>query len=126
MDDLDPFRRKDGIEGRTVLAIVVSNDMRECLLLRLQVPDELPGLLGHPGLRKMRCNNGNVCPTGSDFDEEHNIKGLKANGFDGEEIARQLSIVVVIEERSPNGQVEAQAGRLAARWVVVRLSSTDN
>lgn len=44
--NLDPFRRKDGIKGSTVLAIVIPDEMSKSLLLCLQVPDELARLLG--------------------------------------------------------------------------------
>ena len=41
IDNLNPFRCKDGMEGSTVLAIVIPNEMRERLLLLLQVPEGL-------------------------------------------------------------------------------------
>ena len=73
---------------------------RRCLCL--QFPDELTGLLGHPSLRRMSRNARNVYTPRSNFDEKENKEGLKSNGFDGEEITRQQSILVVIEEPSPS------------------------
>ena len=101
MDNFDLFRCKDSIEGSAVLAIVIPNKMRKRLLLRLQLPEELMGLLGHPSLRRMSGNAGYVDTTRSDFDEKEDIQSLEANSLDGEEIARQQSVLVVIEERSP-------------------------
>ena len=39
-----------------------------------------------------------TCP---DFDEEEDVERLQANGFEREEITRQLGASVVIEEGSP-------------------------
>lgn len=88
MDHLDSFRCKHGIEGGTVLAVVITYHMGELLLLRLQVPNDLARLLRHLSVGRMRRKAGQMNPAGSDFEEKEDIEGLQANGLDGEEIAR--------------------------------------
>jgi hypothetical protein len=50
---------------------------------------KLPGTLGHPDLRRMSDNVGNVNTARPNVDEKEDIDGLQANRFHREAIAHQ-------------------------------------
>ncbi len=61
---------------------------------------------------------GNVDTTCPDLDERQDVEGLEANRFDREEIARQQSIYVVIEESSPcQGRLPVGNGQYVLPWL---------
>ena len=54
MNDLQLFGTENSIERRSELAIIVVNEKVQRLLVFLDLPDELPCLLGHPRTDWMR------------------------------------------------------------------------
>ena len=68
---------------------------------RLQVPDDLARLLRHPSLGRMRRKADQMNPACPDLDKKEDTESLEANRFNREEIAREQSILVVVEVGSP-------------------------
>lgn len=100
-DDSDSLRSEDLVEAGRELGISVSNEPPRRDRPLSQHPDELAGLLGHPGLGRTCRRPGHMDLPGAVLDEEKDIEPAKEHGVHREEVTGQEGGRLGPEELTP-------------------------
>jgi hypothetical protein len=112
VDNAEPFTLKDCIKGFTELGIIVMDQEVEGSIYVTEFPYQLSGLLGNPGFVWISRGTGEINLARTPFNEEKHIKSLQLDSFDGEEIAGQDLIFVMVDQRTPTNGAAADQGWL--------------
>ena len=105
---------KDRVKGGGELAVMVMDQETQGFRTGArftQLPGELTSLLGHPSGVRLIGAARQIHPAGVQFDEEQHVNGLQPQGLDGEEIAGQHLMLVVVQERAPRAAATLRCGR---------------
>src|SRR5690349_4700649 len=76
VNDFNANRREYRIEALAVLPVIVMDEMGERSSFGFEFPQQLPCLLGHPRLGRMRCCSHDVHTPSANFDEEQDVQRL--------------------------------------------------
>ena len=106
------FTLKHVIKGFTELAIMVMDQEVEGFFSVIEFPHHLSGLLGNPGFVWIGSDACKMHLARTQFDEEKHVKGLQSDGFDGEEVASQDLLFIMVDQGTPTNRAAADQGWL--------------
>ena len=89
---------KNLIEAGGELRVSVMKEVAKSRCLVFKSPAELACLLGNPGRSRMLCAAREVDAACAQFNEEEHVDRFEPQGFDGEEIAGDELILVMVEK----------------------------
>jgi hypothetical protein len=89
LDHVDAFGGEHRVERGSELRVAVAQQEPQRSSALVEVHQQVPGLLGHPGAGRMRGHPDQVDPAGGDLHEEQHVDPPEEHGIDGEEIAGQ-------------------------------------
>jgi len=125
VDDVDLLGSKYLIEGGRKFGIVIMKEITHRWLAPFDRPTELPGLLRDPSGSGMFGTTDDLNTASSQLDEEEDIHRLPMQRFDGEEIAREQLLSIVVQKRPPRTLTALGRGQemmaaqdvLDSRWI---------
>src|SRR5215472_8243194 len=101
-DDLQAFGSKDGIEGGWEVAIpIVDQKARLDLLPLLELPGQVPRLLGGPGSARVLGAGSEQDASAGQLQEEQDVEALQEDGVHREVVAGQDGPAVSLHETAP-------------------------
>ena len=109
LDDRHRFGGEHRVEGGGVLRVAVSDQEPERPDPLAQVAEQVAGLLNRPWTGRVRGHTEDVHPPGGDFHHKQHIQSPEADGVEAEEVGRQQSGRLRVQERPP-GRIST-AGR---------------
>ena len=95
-DDRDILRREDCVEGRREFGVTIMNQEAHAHIAVLNLPTQLPRLLGHPRTRRVRGAASQMDTPTPEFNKEEHVQRLQPRGFDREEVTRQDLVLVMV------------------------------
>jgi len=115
LDHLDVLGGEYGVEPGGELGITVAKQEPQARHPLVQRHQEIPGLLGHPGVGGMGGHAEDVDLTGGQFDEEEHIDSLEEHRVDGEQVAGQDGVGLQVRNWRQVGPARRGAGSTLAR-----------
>ena len=110
-NDMEAFASEDGIERSSEFAIVVVDQDTQGRFPVIELPNQLPGLLGDPDLVRIGGDTGQVHSACPQLDEEEHIRGLQPDRLHGEEAASQELFLVMRHQVTPTDGTAADGRR---------------
>ena len=99
------------VEAGGELGIAVPDQETDSAFRLLQIPDEVPGHLGHPLPVWIRRDTKEVHDSALDRDDEQGVVALNIHGVDVEEVSGQHAAGLRVEEFRPGWSFPAGSGR---------------
>ena len=109
-DDLDALAPEDVIEPCGELGVSVTEQEPGAQLAVLELPGQVPSLLGHPLAGRVSGASCEVDATAAELDEEEDVEPGQPDGVDGEEVGGQDLVGVLADELAP-GALAAPGSR---------------
>lgn len=103
----DPFTREDGVESGGELAVAITDQKPERGACRLL--GEVAGLLGNPAAGWALGDSGEVDASCVDLDEEQHVDAAQPDRVDAEEVAREDTRGLGVEELAPRWPLAARS-----------------
>ena len=117
LDYLGTGRGEHSVEGSAELSVAVADEEPEPGGVLVQVDEQVAGGLGDPGASRVGGGDaGQVDPAVLQFNEEQDVQAGQADGFDGQEVARDRPGGLGPQELHPASRVAAKTCRLPAVW----------
>jgi hypothetical protein len=89
------------VKVRREFTVSVMNEEMQKPHFAVSIPHELPRLLRDPSAIRVCGTASDMNAARSKFDKAEHVQGLQANGFDGEAIARQHLLPIVLQKCAP-------------------------
>jgi hypothetical protein len=67
----------------------------------VEVHEQVAGLLGQPGSRRVRSDTQDVCPAGGVLDDEERVQPVQRDRVEMEQVARDDRLGLRVEELGP-------------------------
>ena len=96
--DLDPFGGKDRVERGGELRVAVADQEPVSASPLAEVHEQVSGLLCNPLLYGMRRHPQQVHPAGGQLDDEQHVQPPQQHGVHGEEVHRQHTVGLGMQE----------------------------
>jgi hypothetical protein len=116
LDDLDVDGGEHSVEGGGELAVAVTDEEPEASVGVVEVHEQVAGLLGQPGSRRVRSDAQDVYPAGGVLDDEERVQPVQRDRVEMEQVARDDRLGLRVEELGP-GRPGAPRRRVDARRV---------
>ena len=111
VDDSQPLRLEDLVEGGTELGVPISEQQLDLQSPILQPPRQVPCMLGHPGAGRVAGTARQVNAPAADLDKEEDVEPGQPDCVHGEEVAGQDLIGVLVHELAPGPLTSTRGGR---------------
>ena len=108
---LNPYRLEDLVEGGTELGVTISEQELDLQAPILQLPGQVPRLLGRPGAGRLAGTASQVNPSAADLDKEEDVEPGQPDCVHGEEVAGQDLVGVLVHELAPGALTSTRGGR---------------
>jgi len=120
--DAHALRAEHTIERGGELGVAIAEEQLRFDAPLLQLPDDVPGLLRHPGGGRLRGAARDEDAARVHFDEEEDVEGLQPDGLDDEEVTGDERPGVGTKERPPGQTRSAGAEGTPLRRRSVRTA----
>jgi len=100
-DDFHPFGPEHGIKSSGEFRVAIMDQEPNRQVVLFQRPGQLPRLLGRPRRIWMSRAPSHKYTSGSQVNEEENVRGLKTKGLHRQEVAGEYLVLVMLQERPP-------------------------
>lgn len=98
---MDALAAEDVVEGGGELGIAVAEQEPGAQLAVLQLPGQVPSLLGHPLAGRVECAAGDVDAAAAELDEEEDVEPGQPDRVDDEEVGGQDLVGMLADELTP-------------------------
>jgi hypothetical protein len=100
-DDANAFALEDAVEGAAELRVAVVDQEARALAAVVEIHQQVPRLLGHPGRIRVARAGDVLDPARPDRDEEEHVEPPQPDGIDGEKVAGDDRAAVLAQGRPP-------------------------
>ena len=122
---LDAGRGENCIERRGELAVAIADQEPELGGALVEVHQQIPGRLGHPGAGRVGGDAGQVHPAVLEFDDEQDVQPGQPDRLDGEEVAGQRPGGLGAQKLRPGWAAASWRWSEAVRRRMVRTEVAD-